>query len=246
MTYVDGFLIPVPTAKKEAFILHAGKSDQVFIEHGALRIVEAWGEDVPHGATTDFYRAVDARDDETIVFSWIEWPDKATRDAMYARMDELTRSDPRFSMEHNPPPFDGKRMVFGGFEPLVEAGAYQRGAYVQGFVLPARGRDAYRMVAAEAWPMFAEYGALQVVETWQDDVPEGKRTDFFRSVKTEAGEQVVFSWMLWPSRQICDAAAEKMQSDERMKPPPGDGMPFDPQRMIYAGFVPVVELGDRP
>jgi len=243
MSYVDGFLIPVPTARKAAFIDHARRSDAVFIEHGARRVVECWGEDVPRGATTDFYRAVDARDDETVVFSWIEWPDKTTRDAMYARMDELTRTDPRFRMEDNPPPFDGKRMVFGGFEPIVEAGAYRRGAYVQGFVLPAHDRDGYRKMAAEAWPIFADYGALEVVETWQEDVPEGKQTDFFRSVKTEPNEQVVFSWMLWPSHEVCDAAAAKMQADERMEAPPG-GMPFNPQRMIYAGFVPVVELGE--
>lgn len=244
MSYVDGFLIPVPSAKKAAFVAHARKADAVFLEHGARRIAECWGEAVPRGTTTDFYRAVDARDDETVVFSWIEWPDKATRDAMYRKMDELTRSDPRFRMEDNPPPFDGKRMVFGGFEPIFQAGEYRRGAYVQGFVLPARDRDGYRKMAAEAWPIFAGYGALQVVETWQDDVPAGKQTDFFRSVKTEPGEQVVFAWMLWPSREVCDAAAEKMQSDERMQAPPDGGMPFDPGRMIYAGFLPVVELGE--
>jgi uncharacterized protein YbaA (DUF1428 family) len=244
VTYIDGFLIPVPTAKKADFIAHASKIDPVFIEHGARRVVECWGEDVPHGKTTDFYRAVDARDDETIVFSWIEWPDKAMRDAMHAKADDLMRTDPRVSREHNPLPFDGQRMIFGGFEPIFASGRYRRDAYVQGFVLPAHDRDGYRKMAAEAWPLFAEYGALQVVETWQEDVPEGKQTDFFRSVKTEPGEQVVFSWMLWPSRDACDAAAEKMQSDERMKAPPEGAMPFDPQRMIHAGFLPVVELGE--
>ena len=243
MTYIDGFLIPVPTANKAAFIDHASKADPVFIEHGAQRVVEAWGEDVSHGTTTDFYRAVDARDDETIVFSWIEWPDKPTRDALHAKMDEITRTDPRFSMENNPPPFDGQRMIFGGFEPIFEAGGYRRGAYIQGFVLPAHDRKGYQKMAAEAWSMFTEYGALQGVETWQEDLREGKQTDFFRSVKTEPGEQVVFSWMLWPSREICDVAAQTMQSDERMLAPPAEGMPFDPQRMIYAGFLPVVELG---
>lgn len=244
MSYVDGFLIPVPTASKAAFVAHASKSDPVFLEHGARRVVECWGEDLPHGTITDFYRAVAAQDDETVVFSWIEWPDKTTRDAMYEKMDEITRTDPRFSMEDDPPPFDGKRMIFGGFEPIVEAGAYRRGAYVQGFVLPAHDREGYRKMAAEAWPIFADYGAVQVVEAWQDDVSEGKQTDFFRSVKTDPGEQVVFSWMLWPSREVCDGAAEKIQSDERMQAPPEGGMPFNPQRMIYAGFVPVVELGE--
>lgn len=122
MSYVQGFVIPVPTANKAAFIEHARKADEVFIEHGALRIYECWGEDVPHGKQTDFYRAVDATGDETVMFSWIEWPDKATADAMHAKMDEIMESDPRFSMELNPPPFDGKRMIFGGFSPVVVLG----------------------------------------------------------------------------------------------------------------------------
>ncbi len=122
MSYIQGFVIPVPTASKDAFIAHARKADEVFIEHGALKIWECWGSDVPHGKVTDFYGAVAAKDDETVVFSWIEWPDKATSEAMHAKMDELTKTDPRFSMESNPPPFDGKRMIYGGFEPVVILG----------------------------------------------------------------------------------------------------------------------------
>jgi uncharacterized protein YbaA (DUF1428 family) len=119
MTYIQGFVIPVPTANKQAFIDHARKADAVFIEHGALRIWECWGEDVPHGKQTDFYRAVDATEDETVLFSWIEWPDKATCDAVEANWEEIAKNDDRFSMEKNPPPFDGKRMIFGGFVPVV-------------------------------------------------------------------------------------------------------------------------------
>ncbi len=122
MTYVQGFVIPVPTANKQAFIDHARMADPVFMEHGALRIYECWGSDVPRGKATDFYGAVAAKDDESVVFSWIEWPDKATADAMHAKMEEITTTDPRFSMEHNPPPLDGKRMIFGGFEPVVVMG----------------------------------------------------------------------------------------------------------------------------
>lgn len=122
MTYIQGFAIPVPTASKQAFIEHARLADAVFIEQGALRIWECWGTDVPHGQQTDFHRAVAAQSDETVVFSWIEWPDKATADAMHAKMDEISQTDPRFSMEHNPPPFDGKRMIYGGFEPVVVLG----------------------------------------------------------------------------------------------------------------------------
>ncbi|MEP6867685.1 MAG: DUF1428 domain-containing protein, partial [Novosphingobium sp.] len=79
MSYIEGFVIPVPKGNREKFIAHARKSDGVFIEHGASRVLECWEADVPHGKTTDFFAAVDAREDESVVFSWIEWPDKASR-----------------------------------------------------------------------------------------------------------------------------------------------------------------------
>ena len=118
MSYIDGFVLAVPTVNKEKFIAHANAGDPVFLEHGALRVLECWGDDVPAGTLTDFRRAVQARDDETVVFSWIEWPDKATRDAgMQAVM-----KDPRMSPENNPMPFDGKRLIYGGFAPIVTLG----------------------------------------------------------------------------------------------------------------------------
>ena len=123
MAYVDGFVIAVPTARKQQFIDHAGEAASVFKELGATRVLECWGDDVPDGELTDFRRAVQAKGDETVVFSWIEWPDKATRDAAMSRMDELMRTDDRFHPEKNPMPFDGKRMIFGGFAPVVELGA---------------------------------------------------------------------------------------------------------------------------
>ena len=224
MAYYDGFVIPVPTADKAKFVDHAERMDKVFLEYGALQVVEAWGDNIAPGKVTDFRRAVDAKDDESVAFSWVEWPDKATRDAAFKAMESNE------TMMNEPMPFDGKRMIFGGFEPIVVEGKDQRGAFVQGFVLPVRGKEAYRKMAAEAWPMFERYGALKVVECWQDDVPQGKQTDFYRAVKAEPGEEIVFSYMLWPSREVCDAASEKMQNDPEMKMP--DDMPFDPQRMI--------------
>ena len=119
MAYIDGFVIAVPTANKQAFIDHARDADAMFMEMGALRILECWGHDVPAGKTTDFRMAVKAEDSETIVFSWIEWPDKATRDAAYATMMAPDFSDPRMDPVNNPMPFDGKRMIYGGFEPVV-------------------------------------------------------------------------------------------------------------------------------
>ncbi|WP_442957912.1 DUF1428 family protein [Phenylobacterium sp.] len=119
MTYVDGFVIAVPTANRQKFIDHALSADGIFIEMGALRVLECWGDDVPVGKQTDFRRAVNAKDDETVVFSWIEWPDKATRDAAMARMQDPSNTDPRMDPEINPMPFDGARMIFGGFSPVV-------------------------------------------------------------------------------------------------------------------------------
>lgn len=119
MSYIDGFVIAVPTANREKFIRHANEGDSVFMELGALRVLECWGDEVPEGKLTDFRRAVQATPDETVVFSWIEWPDKATRDAAFARMQEMMKTDPRMDPEKNPMPFDGQRMIYGGFQPLV-------------------------------------------------------------------------------------------------------------------------------
>ncbi|MBY0225466.1 MAG: DUF1428 domain-containing protein [Hyphomicrobium sp.] len=124
MGYIDGFVIAVPTAKKQAFIDHAKRADSVFMELGAIRVVECWGDDVSAGKITDFRRAVLANDDEAVVFSWIEWPDKETRDAAHAKMMEgmsnPEKADPRMDPRTNPMPFDGKRLIFGGFLPLVD------------------------------------------------------------------------------------------------------------------------------
>lgn len=119
MAYIDGFVIAVPNANKQKFIDHARKFDPVFIEFGATRVVECWGDDVPAGKVTDFQRSVLAKDDEAVVFSWIEWPDKATRDAGMAKMME----DPRMDPSLNPMPFDGARMIYGGFSPVVVLGS---------------------------------------------------------------------------------------------------------------------------
>lgn len=120
MSYVEGFVIAVPTANKQKFIEHASWADTLLTEHGASRVIECWGEDVPDGKLTDFRKAVQAREDETVVFSWIEWPDKATRDAAVIRMGEIMETDERFDKEKNPMPFDGKRLIYGGFSPVVE------------------------------------------------------------------------------------------------------------------------------
>ena len=119
MTYIDGFVLAVPTAKKQEFIDMARSIDGIFMDLGATRILECWGDDVPDGKLTDFRMAVKAEEEETVLFSWIEWPDKPTRDAASAKMQEMAKTDDRFNPEKHPVPFDGKRMIFGGFEPIV-------------------------------------------------------------------------------------------------------------------------------
>lgn len=117
MAYVEGFVVAVPTANREAYRLVAGKMARLFKDHGALQVVEAWGEDVPDGKLTSFPMAVKKAADETVVFSWIRWENRAARDAgMQAAM-----ADPRMAELSRGMPFDGKRMIFGGFEVIVEA-----------------------------------------------------------------------------------------------------------------------------
>ncbi len=116
MTYVDGFVAAVPTGAKEAFRKHAHSAGEVFKEHGALSVVECWGDDVPAGEVTSFPMAVKCTKDETVVFSWIIWP---SREARNQGMEKVM-ADPRLQPDVNPMPFDGKRLIFGGFEPIVE------------------------------------------------------------------------------------------------------------------------------
>jgi uncharacterized protein YbaA (DUF1428 family) len=115
MSYVDGFVIPVPTGKKEAFRKLAADMAPLFLKHGATRVVECWGDDVPDGKVTDFKGAVKAEAGENVVFSWIIWPSKAVRDAAHKKVMQDPGMQPGSDM-----PFDGKRMIFGGFEVIVD------------------------------------------------------------------------------------------------------------------------------
>ena len=116
-------------------------------------------------------------------------------------------------------------------------------AYIDGFVIPvAPGKkEDYRKMAAEAAPLFREFGAIEIVECFEDDVPDGKVTDFRRAVGAEPGEKIVFSWIVYPSKEVRDAANKKMMEDPRMKPT-GE-MPFNMQRIIFGGFEPIFQFG---
>ncbi|WP_443030434.1 DUF1428 domain-containing protein [Sphingomonas sp. ZT3P38] len=114
--YVDGYLVPVAEGRKDAYRSLASLASTVFRDHGATRVVEAWGDDLPDGTVTDYKGAVQAQVDEKIVFSWVEWPDKPTRDAGMAKVMQDERMKPDGDM-----PFDGKRMIYGGFVPVLDA-----------------------------------------------------------------------------------------------------------------------------
>lgn len=115
MSYVDGFVAAVPTANREKFLRHAQLGAAALKECGALQVVECWGDDVPEGKLTSFPLAVQRKEDETVIFSWIVWPSKAVRDEGMKKF----MADPRMQPENNPMPFDGKRVIFGGFEMIV-------------------------------------------------------------------------------------------------------------------------------
>lgn len=116
MSYVDGFVLAVPTARREDYRKHAEDAAAVFREHGALQVVECWGDDVPDGKITSFPMAVKREPDETVVFAWILWPSREARDRGMAAVF----ADPRMQPHENPMPFDGKRMIYGGFVVIVD------------------------------------------------------------------------------------------------------------------------------
>jgi uncharacterized protein YbaA (DUF1428 family) len=236
MTYFEGFVVPVPEANRDAYRQHASEFAPLVQDFGVKRMVESWDSDVPEGKVTDFRKAVDARPDEKVVFSWFEYDSKAERDAA----NEKFMSDPRMRDMGANMPFDGKRMIIGGFDAIVEEGS-PGGGYTDGFVVPVpeTKREAYRELAARMAKVFRQHGATRVVEAIADDVKHGQVTDFYRAVKAEDGETVVFSFIEWPDKQTRDGAWAKIMADESLKPE-GD-MPFSGQRMFWGGFEPILD-----
>lgn len=235
MTYVEGFVVAVPTANKDAYRDHAQGAVPMFKRLGATRLVEGWGEDVPRGKVNDLYGAVDARPDETVLFSWIEYPDRATRDEAGRKMME----DP--AMQDMPEmPFDAKRMIWSGFEVVHEAGPGGKPGYIDGVIMPVpeAEKEAYRQFCAVVAAPFIEQGATRVVDGWGDDLMQGKQTDFHRATRREDGETVAFGWVEWPDKQTRDTAWQALTGDERLS---AEGRPFDGKRMIFGGFAPIVD-----
>ncbi|MEO7277328.1 MAG: DUF1428 domain-containing protein [Sphingomicrobium sp.] len=231
MTYFEGFIVPVPDAKKAEYQKHADDFAPLLRDVGVHRMVENWDSDIPEGKLTDFRKAVDAKPEEKVVFSWFEYPSKAERDDANAKM----MSDPRMMEMGANMPFDGKRLVMGGFESIVDEGS-PGGNYTDGVIVPvtAERREDYRVMASKMAKTFLQHGATRVVESLADDVDHGEVTDFYRAVKAEDGETIAFSFVEWPDKATRDAAWGKIMEDESHRPQ-GD-LPFAGQRMFWGGF----------
>jgi uncharacterized protein YbaA (DUF1428 family) len=235
MAYFQGFVVPVQTENKPAYLDMARRTAPIFTEHGALRTIECWGDDLMDGKITDFRRSVQANDKETVVFSWIWWPDKATCDAAAGKIMADDRMKP-----DGPMPFDGQRLIYAGFEVSFDTGGGGKIGYLDGMVagVPDGNRQGFIHHAATTAGFFREHGALRVVDGWGTDVPDGKVTDFKRAVQAKDGETVVFGWIEWPDKPTRDAGMRALMEDPRMRetPPAWNG-----QLAIFGGFTPILD-----
>ena len=240
MTYFEGFIVPVPERNKAAYREHAARFAPLIQNVGVHRMVESWDSDVPEGKITDFRKAVDAKPDEKIVLSWFESPDRQARDAA----NEKFMSDPQMEEMGKDMPFEGKRMIMGGFEAIVEEGS-GGGSFTDGMIVPvvAEKRDAYRELASKMAKVFQEHGATRVVESLADDVKHGKVTDFYRAIKAEDGETIAFSFIEWPDKATRDRAWEKIVGNESLRPQ-GE-LPFNGKRMFWGGFEKIVDTREE-
>lgn len=233
MAYIQGFLIPVPVSNKAAYRKMAEESAPIFTDHGAQRIVECWGDEVPSGEITDMYRAVAAEDGEQVVFSWIDWETQQAFEKAHANIAEDERmQDPPEQM-----PFDGMRMIYTGFELLGEIGERGKAGYVQGYVapVPQDKRDAFADMCATMREVAIDCGALHAADGLADGIADGKVTDFKSAVKAKKGEAVAFGLVEWPSKAAFEQGSAKMRTDQRMPGPDAD-MPLDGKRLIFGGF----------
>ena len=238
MLYFQGFVVPVKTGNKSAYLEMANTVAPIFTEYGALRTVECWGDDVMDGKVTDLKKAVQAKDDETVVFAWVWWPDKAACDAAAGKMMADDRTKPGASL-----PFDGQRLIYGGFEVSFDTGHGGRFGYMDGMVasVPNGKRQDFVDHAAKAARLFQENGALRVVNGWGADVPAGKVTDFRRAVQAKDGETVIFGWIEWPDKATRDAGMGALMQDPRMReiPPAWNG-----SLAIFGGFAPILDTAN--
>ncbi|AXE63463.1 hypothetical protein BBF93_03945 [Hyphomonas sp. CACIAM 19H1] len=238
MTYVSGFLLAAPTANREAYRKQAEEAWPMFKGYGALNMVEGWGDQVPDGKINSINSAVMRKEDETSLFSWVVWPDKKTSDEAERQMmaDMEGKEFPEM-------PFDGKRMIIGGFQTIVGDPTAKIG-YIDGTVMPVQAdkREAYTAASEKMAALFKEYGAISVVDAWGDNLPEGKVNDFHMAVLRKPDETVVFSWINWKDKATRDAAWEKVMADPRMEEFGPHTAGVDMSRMIFGSFVPLVDV----
>ena len=239
MSYVEGFVVAVPTSNKEIYRAHAESAVPHFKRLGATRLVESWGDGVPHGDQTDFYRAVEAKEDETPVFSFVEYPSKEVRD----QTNKAMMDDPGFQ-SMGEMPFDARRMIWSGFSPFLDerAGSGSSCGYIDGYlmVVPAGNEQAYRDMAAVAAPILVQNGALRVVEAMGDDLMEGKTTDYRKATQLKEGESLVFSWIEWPDKATRETGMAAFMEDDRIKNGPSP-LPFDTARVVSGAFETIVD-----
>ena len=230
--YFQSVIIPVKTGNEQAFLDMAEKMSSFFAGYGATRSVECWGDELMDGKVTDFRKAVQANDDETVVFSWDWWPDKVTYDtAMSTMMADGKTPDGAM-------PFDGRRLIYGAFEACFDSGGGDRFGYLDGMVasVPDDKRQAFIDHVAKIAKLFQENGALRVVDGWGVDVPSGKITDLRRAVQAKDGETIILGWIEWPDKPTRDRGMAAMMTDPRMRetPPAWNG-----QLAIFGGFTPI-------
>ncbi len=232
MTFIQGFLVPVPEGNRDKYREMAKSAVPMFEKHGMVRMVECWADDVPHGETTDMYRATKAEDGEIIVFSWVDWGTKEAWQKAHKAFSEDEEMEAPAEM-----PFDGMRMTVAEFDTLGEAGPGGNSAYVHGYVAPVpnAGKDAFAEMCATMREVAIDAGALRAVDSFAPSLADGKVTDFKQAVKAEQGESVAFGFTEWASKADYEAGMAKMREDDRM-PAPGSDMPIDGKRLIFGGF----------
>ena len=235
MTYAAGFVTPVGEEARAAYLAFAAKTAPLMRDFGVTRLLEGWGDEVQPGERTDLPRAVALAPGEIVVFSWFEFPDQATAEAGMQAME----TDPRLEAAFREMPFDGKRMIYGGFDGICEQATPDRSApgYIDGALLPVptAARDDYALFSARVAQVMVAQGALRVFDGWGQHVPEGKLTDMRRAVQAGEDETVVFSWIEWPSKAVRDAGWAAAMEDPRLAPQDGAFAP-DMSRMALGGF----------
>ena len=237
MTYIEGFIMPVPVTHQDGFIRFSAMADELWTQHGANRILECWPDDSVPSDSGGFSTSACCRNGEIAVFSWIEWQDKATRDRNMPLLEAAMQADPRFDPALFPLPFDNDRVVSGCFRLLLERGEPSPSPYVQGFVFPIDdGRqDALYDVAERAWARLGQQGACRLVLSWQDDFPDNRPVDFPALTGAGSHERTVFAFVEWPSREAYREHAQPCGATAS-----SDDLPFNRARMLAGCFIPLI------